>query len=92
VNVNGDYDAHSASDDSADVVINIFNGVGQPRVGRQLEYKCQVGHGECRPQCPEARFNSDSQEITINWAADTAGCDGYFKPENTVITLFAPST
>ena len=29
----------------ADVVINIFNGVGAPSVGRKLEYGCQPSHG-----------------------------------------------
>ena len=93
VNVNGDgvYDDSSSCSSDADIVINIFNGMGAPRVGRQLEYKCRPGNHECRPQCPEARYNSADQTVTIDWVGDAQGCEHYAKPEQTVITLFAPS-
>ena len=88
INVGGDSD----SDSDNDIVINIFNGVGAAPVGRKLEYGCVAGHGQCRPQCPEARYNAEDGTVTVNWTSDTKGCEHYAKPERTTITLFAPST
>ena len=90
VNDDADYDTHS--DDSKDIVINIFNGVGAPNVSKPIEYTCQPGQGQCRPQCPEARYNAGEGTVTVNWTADDHGCEHYAKPRKTVVTLFAPST
>ena len=90
VNYNADATSVVGGDDN-DVVINIFNGVGVPQFGRQIEYQCQPGTHECRPQCPEARYNSHDGTVTVNWIEDAAGCEHYAKPDKTLITLFAPS-
>jgi len=88
---NATYDNHDNDGDN-DIVINIFNGMGAPTVGKKLEYGCVSGHGQCRPQCPEARYNNADGTVTVNWTADEAGCEHYAKPSKTTITLFAPST
>ena len=90
VHYNADATTHVGSDDN-DVVINIFNGVGVPHFGKQIEYQCQSGTHECRPQCPEARYNQHDGTVTVNWTEDAAGCEHYAKPDKTLITLFAPS-
>ena len=79
-----------AYDQDGDVVINIFNN-GAPAFGKQLEYDCKPKAGECRPQCPEARFDSRARTVTISFLEDAAGCPHYAKPEGTLVTLFAPS-
>jgi hypothetical protein len=88
INVGGDSD----SDSDNDIVINIFNGVGAAPVGKKLEYGCVAGQGQCRPQCPEARYNAEDGSVTVNWTGDSKGCEHSYKPEKTTITLFAPST
>merc|ERR1712151_333201 len=92
VNVGDNATYNNNDDGDNDIVINIFNGMGAPAVGKKLEYGCQAGHGQCRPQCPEARFNPADGSVTVNWTADEAGCEHYAKPSKTTITLFAPST
>jgi len=78
INYNADATSYAGNDD--DIVINIFNGVGVPKFGRQIEYQCQPGTHECRPQCPEARLNPHDGTVTVNWLEDAAGCEHYAKP------------
>lgn len=88
------YDADATSynvGDDGDVVINIFNGMGGLNFGANIEYQCRPGNHECRPQCPEARFNDYDNTVTVAWQEDAAGCEHYAKPAKTLITLFAPS-
>jgi hypothetical protein len=66
VGENAQFDEHSDDSDN-DIVINIFNGVGAPPVGKKLEYGCVAAHGQCRPQCPEARYNAHEGTVTVNW-------------------------
>ena len=54
IDVHSDHSSHYGSDDSNDVVINIFNGVGGNTVyGFNGHIDCAPRQGECRPQCPE---------------------------------------
>lgn len=92
MNEDGQYADYHSDDDDTDIVINIFNGVGAAPVGRKLEYGCVPNHGQCRPQCPEARYDADHGTVTVDWTGDSAGCEHYAKPSKTTITLFAPST